>query len=115
MIVARFGVRLRAGGVGRGAVAMLLVAAVGLGVLPFSAEMPPLLSADGSACRFEPIDVCGAGDASPGMLADTPALVAEALAVVIGQAAVPAPPEPSVVRREGFAPGVYRPPRRPSC
>lgn len=105
--------RLRVARVCRGAIALLLLAATGMGVLPFSVELPALPTAE-VACRIEPIDVCGAGDASLGMLADSPALLAEAVAVVAPRAVPPAAAGDLLAVDEGFAPGVYRPPR-PSC
>jgi hypothetical protein len=93
------------------AFALLLIAALGLGILPFSIALPLPVSGEKSACRFEPIDVCGAGDASLGMLADTPVLLPTAVAVVAEPVVLPNPPEALAALREGFAPGVYRPPR----
>lgn len=94
----------------RGAVAFALVAAIGLGVLPFSVERP-LFPATGDPCRFEPIDVCGASDSSLGMLADTPLLLPDAPAVFPRQTTVSASAAREGALREGFPPGVYRPPR----
>ena len=110
MTTHRLGVCFRAVSACRGVVAVLLVAAISLGVLPFSVEQP-LLPVGENACRFEPIDVCGAGDSSLGMIADTPVLVAETVAVVIPKEDFPAPPSAESSLLEGFAPGVYRPPR----
>lgn len=98
----------------RRAIALVLVAAVALGVLPFSVEMPAPAAGETAACRFEPIDVCGAGDASPGMLADTPVLLTAAVVVAAAPNVLPAPSDAPGALLEGFAPGVYRPPR-PSC
>jgi hypothetical protein len=97
-----------------GSIALLLLAAMSLGILPFSIEQPLLADAHKTACRFEPIDVCGAGDSSLGMIADAPVLLAEAVVVIAPQTALPAPPSDQSSLLEGFAPGVYRPPR-PSC
>lgn len=110
MVTRRFGLCFRAGSACRGAIALLLIAAVGLGVLPFSMRQPVLPVGENS-CRFEPIDVCGAGDSSLGMIADTPVLLAEAIVVVVPQTALPAPPSDQTALQEGFTPGVYRPPR----
>ena len=96
------------------AVALFLMAAIILGVLPLSVQVPLPHAGEGKSCRFEPIDICGADDTSLGMLADTPVLLAETVGVIVNSAALPAPSDPAVVVREGFAPGVYRPPR-PSC
>ena len=95
----------------RRVIALLLIAAIGLGVLPFSIEAPLLPGGQRSTCLFEPIDVCGAGDASPGMLADMPLLLPAAVVVVAEPVFLPNPPETPAALREGFAPGVYRPPR----
>jgi hypothetical protein len=113
MIRGGVGVRLEVGNVCRRAIALFLIAAISLGVLPFSVEQP-LLPMGEDTCRFEPIDVCGAGDTSLGMIADTPVLLAEAIVVVIPQAGFPAPSRDEGSLLEGFVPGVYRPPRR-SC
>jgi hypothetical protein len=110
MTTRRLGVCFRAGSACRGAVAVLLIAAITIGVLPYSVEQP-LLPGGEKACRFEPIDVCGAGDSSLGMIADTPVLLAEVVAVVIPKESFPAPPSDEGSLLEGFAPGVYRPPR----
>jgi hypothetical protein len=95
----------------RRAIALLLIAAIGLGVLPMDSEVALLPGGERSACRFEPIDVCGAGDTSLGMLADTPVLLPTAVAVVAEPVVLPNAPEAPAPLREGFAPGVYRPPR----
>ena len=113
MFKSRAGVRFGVAGAVRGALALLLLAAVGLGVLPFAVEQPLLRSGE-RACRVEPIDVCNAGDASLGLLADVPALVPAAVAIVAEPAVRQTPPEPVSPLRDGFAPGIYRPPR-PSC
>ena len=105
--------RVRVGSVCRGAIALLLIAAVGLGVLPLSVGQP-LLPRDETDCRFEAIDVCGAGDSSLGMTAETPVLLAEAIVVITAQTALPVPPSDEGSLLEGFVPGVYRPPR-PTC
>lgn len=110
MFRARDGMLSRSAGAGRGAIAALLLAAVGLGILPLSVQQH-LLPVGGNACRFEPIDVCGAGDASLGTLADVPTLLPDAVAVVASPAALPAPRNEPAAHLEGFAPGVYRPPR----
>jgi hypothetical protein len=110
MATRRIEVCFRAGSACRSVIALLLIAAVSLGVLPFSVEQP-LLPGGGNPCRFEPIDVCGAGDSSLGMIADTPVLLAEAIVVAAPRTALAAPPSEEGSLLEGFAPGVYRPPR----
>ena len=106
-------VRLTVAGAFRGAIALLLIAAVGFGILPLTVQQP-LLPAGERACRFEPIDVCNAGDASLGLLADVPALLPADVAILAESAAWQTPPETAPPLRDGFAPGIYRPPR-PSC
>ena len=98
----------------RRAIALLLIAATGLGILPFSIEVPLVPAEEQSACRFEPLDVCGAGDTSPGVLGETPVLLAAAVAVTAEPLVLPTTPAVPPAPREGFSPGVYRPPR-PSC
>ena len=107
------GVRFGVARAARGAIALLLLAAVGLGILPLAVQQP-LLPAGERACRFEPIDVCNAGDASLGLLADVPALVPTNVAILAESTAWRTPPETAPPLRDGFAPGIYRPPR-PSC
>lgn len=107
------GVRLFSGRVTSCAITLLLIAAIGLGILPLAVQQP-LLPADESACRFEPIDVCNAGDASLGLLADVPALVPTDVAILAESTAWRTPSDTAPPLRDGFAPGIYRPPR-PSC
>ena len=114
MSQARSGVRFFSGRVSRCAIALLLIAAIGLGALPITVEIPLLPAGEKSACRFEPIDVCGAGDTSPGMLADTPVLLTAGVTVIAEPIVLPTPPVAPPAPREGFSPGVYRPPR-PAC
>ena len=113
MFQSRAGVRFGVAGAIRGAVALLLIAAVGLGVLPIAVQQP-LIAGEERACRLEPIDVCNAGDASLGLLADAPAMVPAAVAILAAPAVRRAPADAAAAPREGFARGVYRPPR-PSC
>lgn len=113
MLPNRAGVRLAVASAFRGAIALLLIAAIGLGILPMAVQQP-LLAGEERACRFEPIDVCNAGDASLGLLADVPAMVPAVVAILAEPTALRTSPDAAAVILDGFAPGVYRPPR-PSC
>jgi hypothetical protein len=106
-------VRSPRAGPARAAAALLLLAAIGFGVLPLPVE-PALAPAAEAACSLRSIDVCDGDDAACGVIADLIVLLPETVAVAAAPPLAVATWERAAAPREGFPEKVYRPPR-PAC
>lgn len=90
--------------------ALLVVAALGLQVLPLTVAQPAGTST--AECRLQPLNVCDTDSHSLGDLASSPVLPPAGIAVACSPDAQRLPPDLSIPPRKGFPTAVDRPPRR---
>jgi hypothetical protein len=94
-------------------VAVVLLVLVALEILPCAIvrdSADPLSCTGDVACRFEPLQTCGDGDAFLGALANHPVLLPSAIVPFTTHELLGRTPEGALLLPDGFTPNVDRPP-----